>query len=156
VTGVKPAPPLNYTTVIDPVKTAHECASMLARHHAREIRTTWQGGSPAGLEFAFDTEFGPMTFVMPVNVDGTRLALQRASRAGVIPVRYTSAEHAQRVAWRVAHDWLKVQLATVESGMITVEQVMLPWARTGYDGSGPTVWDAFTEQQRARALEAGG
>jgi hypothetical protein len=147
----KTAAPLNYTTTIEPIKSAGDCTSILAVHGATEISTTWQGGEPVGLKFVIVTAYGPMAYTLPINVNGTHKVLIQAQNKGRISARFATEDQAKRVAWRVMHDWLKVQLALVEAGVAEFAQVMLPYMHT--DGAGSTVWDNFTQHQGRIAIE---
>lgn len=143
--------PLNYTTTIDPAKSATECVARLAAFGATAVGMTYDGkGFPTGLTFQIATEWGPRQFSLPVNTEGTRKALDRAYKAGHIAPRYTGPEHAGRVAWRVLKDWLEAQLALIEAGVANLTQVMLPYVHVE---KGKTLWQAYSEQA---ALEAGG
>jgi hypothetical protein len=141
-----PRGPLNYTTVIDPMKSATECIGMLAIHGATAIGLTSDGGVPTGLSFQILTPWGKRQFTMPVNVKGVEQALGRAHREGRIPLRFTGREQAQRVAWRVLKDWLEVELALIDAGVADMVQVMLPYVNVE---PGKTLFEAYGEQQLA-------
>ena len=143
--------PLNYTTTIEPGKSSIECISILAAHGAQMIGAQYGNGVPTGISFQIATAWGLRAFSLPVNVDGTHAALQKAWRAGKIPQRYASKEQAQRVAWRVLKDWLEVQIALIEAGVAELAQVMLPYRLIE---EGVTVWDRYLETEQ-KALEAG-
>jgi hypothetical protein len=151
MTASKTGAPLNYTTTIEPIKTAGECVSLLALHGATEISTTWQDGEPIGLKFMIKTAYGPMAYTLPINADGTHKVLLQARNKGKIPARFATEEQADRVAWRVMYVWLGVQLALVEAGVAEFAQVMLPYMHT--DGAGSTVWDNFNEHHGQVAIE---
>jgi hypothetical protein len=143
--------PLNYTTTIEPDKSAAECMGQLAQHGATAIGITYDGKAiPTGLTFQIATEWGLRQFSLPVNVEGTRKALDKAYRAGHIAPRFTGPTQARRVAWRVLKDWLEAQLALIEAGAVELPQVMLPYVHVE---KGKTLWQAYSEQA---ALEAGG
>lgn len=137
--------PLNYTTSIDPAKTAAECQARLARHGAAAIGITYSKGTPTGLHFQITTPHGPQNYALPVNVEGTRQALLRAYEKGGIPLARTSVEQARRTAWRVTKDWLEAQLALIEAGVSDLAEVMLPWMLTD---SGQTVYQVFAERNQ--------
>lgn len=145
------AKPLNYSTTIEPIKTAGECTSMLAIHGASEISTTWAEGEPVGLRFVIKTAYGPMQYTLPININGTWRMLQQAKSKGKITARFATEEQAKRVAWRVMKDWLEVQLDMVEAGVAEFAQIMLPYMHT--DGAGSTVWDNFTAHNGHLAIE---
>lgn len=140
--------PLDYTTTIDPGKSAAECVARLAGFGATAISITYDGkGFPIGLTFQVGTEWGPRLFSLPVN--GTRRALDRARKAGRVAPRFTGQEHAGRVAWRVLKDWLEAQLALTDAGLADLVQVMLPYVQVE---KGKTLWQAHCEHA---AIEAG-
>ena len=58
-------------------------------------------------------------------------------------------EQAQRVAWRILKDWIESQIALMESGMVCMEEVFLPYMLAG----DRTVYDALVSQE-FRALSS--
>jgi hypothetical protein len=144
--------PLNYTTTIDPAKSAGECIARLAAHGASAIGMTYSEGVPTGLTFRIATVHGERQFTLPVNIDGTLKALVKASRAGRIPPRYAERGQAERVSWRVLKDWLEAQLALIEAGVADMDEVLLPYLNVK---PGLTLYQAFVEDERL-ALNIGG
>jgi hypothetical protein len=145
--------PLNYTTTIDPVKSASECMARLAQHGATAIGMTYDGaGFPTGLTFQIQTTWGMRQFSLPCNVEGTFKALVKAHNKGNVALRYASREQAQRTSWRVVKDWLEAQLALIEAGVADLPQVMLPYLHVE---PGRTLYEAYSQNEQ-RALEAGG
>jgi len=135
---------LNYTTVIDPTKTAGECFAMLARHGASKVMILFDDTKePSGLAFEIATQWGQRQYTLPVNVPGVLAALQAGRRAGTVPNRYVNREQATRTAWRVLKDWLEAQLAMIESGISALEEIMLPWQMVE---PGKTVFQAVNEE----------
>ena len=143
--------PLNYTTRIRSDKTAGECLALLGTHGASAIAITYDDRKPTGIAFRLDTPHGPREFRLPVNVGGMHKSLLKANREGRIPARYTEAEHAHRVAWRVAKDWLEAQLAIVEAQMVTLDEAFLPYLQVE---SGRTLYEAYREREGLAALES--
>jgi hypothetical protein len=142
--------PLNYTTTVDPDKTALECIGLLRKHRATHVGIAFgDDQEPDGIEFVVRTAWGPQNYVLPVNVAGVEKALKAAWHKRLIEPRFTSREQAARVAWRQVKDWLEAQLALIESGQAELAQVMLPYERT----EGGTLWAAIVET-RTRAIEA--
>jgi hypothetical protein len=146
--------PLNYTTTIDPSKTAGECIAILVQHGASHVGMEMEEKIPTGISFQIQTRWGRRGYALPINVDGTYQALLQARRRGHIPPRYADRDQARRVAWRVLKDWLEVQIAMIEAGMFALEEVMLPWQMVE---PGKTVFMLADEEQLASmpALPAG-
>lgn len=144
--------PLNYTTTIEATKSASECIARLAEHGASAIGMTYADKKPVGLTFRIETVHGMRQFSLPVNVEGTFKALDRARRAGSIPPRYAARDQAERVSWRVLKDWLEAQLALIEAGVADMAEVMLPYLNVA---PGLTLYRAYVENEQL-AITVGG
>lgn len=137
-----------YTTTVTVESSLRKITDMLAKAGANTITTDWElSGITTGLSFGIQTEFGWIPFRLPIRVDGVQATLKRDK----VPPRYQTKEHAARVAWRIAHDWLRAQLALIDAGMTTLPEVMFPYAIVGND---TTAFEHYVSQQRA--IEAGG
>jgi hypothetical protein len=148
---------LNYTTDIPAARSVAEIIERLAAHGAERITVVYDGARrPMGLAFAIDTPHGLLTFRLPANIDATLAVLRRqtsertAGGRRVVPFSAASPEQATRVAWRVLKDWTEAQLAIIEAGMATIDQVLLPYVETP---DGRTVYQLVT--QRWLELPAG-
>lgn len=142
--------PLNYTTNIDATRTATEVQTLLAAAGADAIGFRYQDRAPIGVSFMLDTPTGLRTFELPISIDGilallnTTTATAEFRRRKVSGAKYQNREHAARVAWRIAKDWLEAQLALIAAGMATLDQVMLPYLVTG---DGRTLYDDFRTRE---------
>lgn len=136
-------PILNYTTTISSAKTAGEVQAMLGAHGANRVTSEYEGGRVAGVGFTLVTEFGPREFRMPIRADGV-LAAMKADKK--IPSSKSTPEQAERVAWRIGKDWLEAQIALVDAGMASVDEIMMPYMLTG---DGRTAFEGYAAHQRA-------
>ena len=144
--------PLNYTTTVDPGKTAMECIAILSKHGAAKVGLSLgEDRIPDGLEFVISTPFGPRAYLLPVNTDGAVKVLYQAWRDGKIPKRFSEPVQARRVAWRTMKDWLAAQMALIEVGMVDLPQIMLPYMKTN---SSKTVYELWREHE-LREIEQG-
>jgi len=143
-------PLLNYTTSISPEKTVAEIQSKLAKAGAWQILHEYQRGTGEliGLSFRIDTQFGAMAFRLPANIDAVSKILI-AQRVRSRPDR----QQATRVAWRILKDWVEAQLALIQTGQVTMEQVFLAFAQ---DSRGKTVYESLVEKKFAGLLMEGG
>ena len=142
--------PLNYTTTVDPDKTAMECIAVLTKHGASKVAISLgEDRVPDGLEFVVKTAFGPRGYSLPVNTDGAVKVLRQAWRDGKIQRRFAEPAQARRVAWRTMKDWLAAQMALIEVGMVDLPQVMLPYMRIDDEH---TLYHAWLENE-AKAIE---
>lgn len=134
-------PIANYTTSVPASTSVAAISKMLAREGASSVtQDIGKAGTVVGMSFAINTEYGMVEYRLPVRADGVQATLKRD---GVAP-RYQLHEHAVRVAWRIAHDWLRAQLALIDAGMVTLPEVMLPYALVAPD---KTIYDQFVAQR---------
>lgn len=137
-------PLLNYTTTVPVHKTVAQIHGLLVEAGARQIGTEYDSvGAPIGVMFVTETPSGPHAFALPVNAHRVKAVLQREK----VQARFTTDEHAARVAWRIVKDWCEAQLAIIRTEMVTLDQVMLPYMKAG--PSGETVYELYRDQQLA-------
>lgn len=116
-------PIANYTTDVPVSRTVGQIMGMLASAGASAItQHISEDGVTASVSFVI-REAG-QGYRLPVRIDGV-LGVLRADR---VAPRYQTREHAAKVAWRIAHDWLRSQLALIEAQMVTLPEVMFPYA----------------------------
>jgi hypothetical protein len=119
-------PLLNYTTQIDAGKTVAEIQMILSCAGALAIMTEFDAGVLVGISFRIGTPYGPTSYALPCNVESVLKILHENSK---VPRRLVNKEQAARVGWRIIKDWIEAQLALVETKMVTLDQVFLPYAR---------------------------
>ena len=150
--------PLNYTTAIPVTQTVGECQAILAAAGAASVAVHYEDGHPSGLSFTLKTPHGTRAFTLPVDLEAMQRVLAQAEKDGQFAAAkkragtYSGREHAARVAWRVAKDWLEACLALIAARMATIDQIMLPFLHVDDER---TLWEAYREREQA-ALEAGG
>lgn len=144
-------PIANYTTGVAVEQTMGEINAALARRGVSRISTTYNDdGTPAGISFAMKTAYGVREFELPVRTEGVLKAL---IADGVQP-KYRTPEHAARVAWRIAAEWLRAQSALIDAGLAELDEVMSPWMVGGVTKAGDaiTMYAHYRETQ-LRELE---
>lgn len=137
----------NYTTKIAAAKTASEIQELLAVHGVNKIMIEYRDARPTSVAFEAQTEFGPRSFALPVDVDAMHQLLIAEKRAGRLPgisepVARDRAQ-AERVAWRVMAEWLRAQMTLIASRMATLDQVMLPYLVVG---GGRSLYEAYRSE----------
>lgn len=135
-------PILNYTTKIEAAKTAGEVQTILAKAGASGVAMQFDSGQPVALAFTAMTPFGLREFTLPTNWQ----SVQRVLRKQKVQASFLTEEHAKRVAWRIVKDWVEAQLAIIQTEMVTIDQVMLPYMRNGDDGA--TVFEQYQQRQQ--------
>ena len=127
----------NYTTDVPVNKTVSEIHLLLADHGAKRILFEYGANSVVtAIIFSIDTPNGEQAVKLPANADRVREVLRQQKKNPKNRSRSQiddSQEQAERVAWRIVKDWLAAQLAILETEMVDVQQVFLPYFadRTG-------------------------
>ncbi len=135
-------PIANYTTSVKAEKTVGEIQAMLARAGASAVMFEFDEGDVSAISFRLMHNDVPLSFRLPANIDKLYIVLQNDDE---IQARFCTREQAARVAWRIIKDWLRAQLAIVETEQAQMVEVFLPYAQ--HPDTGETVFDR---------LEAGG
>lgn len=143
-------PLLNYTTEIDSAKTVGQVQAILAKAGARSITAEFDGkGRATGLSFAAEVPGGIEFFTLPVHPDRVLTVLRKQR----VQARYQTFEQAERVAWRIVKDWVEAQLAIIETEMVSLVEVMLPYMRVE---GGSTVFEKFLDTRKQLGAGRGG
>lgn len=133
---------LNYSTKVAASVTVGQMQAMLAKAGARQVAAVYEGGAAVGLGFTIETAHGLRSFTLPMDARPVEKLLREQTREA----RYNGPEQAERVAWRILKDWLEAQLAIIETQMVSLDQVMLPYMT---DDGGRTVYDLYASRQLA-------
>ena len=121
-------PILNYTTAIDPHKTVGEIQKLLASKGARGILLEYnEHGDPSAVAFQIEVRGQQLRYRLPCRAERVWDVLGKQWKAGKVERRYTTMQHANRVAWRIIKDWIEAQLAIVEAGMVEIAEVFMPY-----------------------------
>ena len=115
-------PIANYTTTVPADNSVMEIQRMLKSHNAKSIRVDYNGQEPVGLAFLIPTRQGDLPFQLPANIDAIKKVLERQHVKTVI-----DRPRAVRVAWRILRDWVRAQMAIIETEMVSLEEVFLPY-----------------------------
>lgn len=112
----------NYSTTVTALKSIGEIQGILVAHGAKHILMDYNGGEPVGLSFIVGTPYGDTPFRLPANIERVRGVLNKQRvRTSV------SRDSASRVAWRILKDWVRAQMAILETEMVSIDQVFLPY-----------------------------
>lgn len=129
----------NYTTRVDVYTSLGEIQGALAGNGARKLMIDYDGaGRPTGLMFAIDSPInGMMLFKLPAQTDGV---LAVFAKQKVKPDR----SQAERTAWRNIRDWVLAQMAFIEAGNATLDEIFLPYLT---NRQGETLYQMYTNKQ---------
>ncbi len=136
------------TTKVPADKTAMEIEDLLRKHHASKVAKEYAAGTILALYFEMMTPQGPVSFKLPVNVDAVyQVVLNKRAESPVYAHRFPDHDqklkvHAQaeRIAWRIIREWVKAQLDLIQTQMVTVVEVFMPYLLVGH---GETAYERF-------------
>lgn len=135
----------NYTTDVPVNKTVSEIHLMLADHGARRILFDYSADSKVkAISFTIETPTGEQAVRLPANVERVREVLRQQKNNPRNRNRSQiddSQDQAERVAWRIVKDWLAAQLAILETEMVDVQQVFLPYF---LNRQGQTLYEVYS------------
>jgi len=138
---------LNYTTTVAAAKSIGEIQAKLAASGAAAVTVLYREFVPVGLAFALETPVGHRTYRLPANIAAIEALLADIPRA------VKTRQQALKVSWRILRDWVYAQLAIIQAGMVTIDEVMLPYLET--TPGGPLLYEAFMDHGM-KLLTAGG
>lgn len=131
-------PLLNYTTKVDVHTTIGEIQRQLVKHGAKRIMCDYDDGcNIVALTFMINTPSGMRGIRLPANVDAVQKVLKKQKVKA-------DREQAERVAWRIVKDWIEAQMAILESEMVQMDEVFLPYM---INGNGQTLFEAYRNNQ---------
>ncbi len=132
-------PLLNYTTQIEASKTVGQIHGILVAHGARSILTNYDNqGQIESLSFEVETPHGIAHIKLPINVEAVLRVMMRSDSR--VPRRLVNRTQATRIAWRIVKDWVEAQMAILETEMVKMEQIFLPYIQTQ---NGETLFEVF-------------
>lgn len=131
-------PLLNYTTKVDVYTTLGVIQGQLVKHGARKIVQDYDDdGRISALSFLIDTPTGARGIRLPANVDAVHAVLAKQKVK-------CDREQAERVAWRIVKDWVEAQMAILESEMVQMDEIFLPYM---IGAGGQTLFEAYRKNQ---------
>lgn len=134
---------LNYTTTVEAYKTVSEIEQMLVKHGAKSIMKQFDDGMITSLSFLINTGVNDIPIKLPIRVDDVLQVLieqkKMHSKAGIKATK----DQANRVAWRILKDWIEVQMALLDIGMVQFEEIFLSYIETA---GGKTIYEKLEEK----------
>jgi hypothetical protein len=118
-------PIANFSTTVTARKSIEEIQGILVRHGAKHILIDYEEEEPVGLAFMIATPYGDTGFRLLANIDAVQKVLNRQRVRSSV-----DRQMAARVAWRILKDWVRAQVAILETEMVTIDQIFLPYMET--------------------------
>lgn len=135
------------TTRIAPERTVSEIQQILAQHGAHAILLNFEEIKVSAVSFKVDIQNKEIAFMLPCRWKEMETILRQSGRR---PASDDSFENwSRRVAWRQILRWVQAQFALVETGMVKIQEVFLPYIQ-GKDGK--TIYEKL-EESKFKLLE---
>ena len=87
----------------------------------------YDGGEVVAISFSMVLDGNEILFRLPVRWQSYFKVLERQHRRNPRSRGEVKEDPARRTAWRVAKAWMEAQLALIDSGMVELQEVMLPY-----------------------------
>jgi hypothetical protein len=125
----------NYTTTVSAIKTIGEIQEKLVEHGASSIMVNYNlNKEPESLSFQIKASHGMLSFRLPANITKVEKIMigRRAKPLNSYQYGYNDTidkihKQAMNTAWRTIKDWVESQLAMVETEMVSLEEIFLPY-----------------------------
>ena len=134
---------LNYTTTVEAYKTVSEIEQMLVKHGAKSIMKQFDDGMITSLSFLINTGVNDIPIKLPIRVDDVlQVLIEQKKMHPKAGIKATKVQ-ANRVAWRILKDWIEVQMALLDIGMVQFEEIFLSYIETA---GGKTIYEKLEEK----------
>lgn len=130
-------PLLNYTTKVPAATTVAQIQAILVKYGATDLLMQYDAGQIKALSFKVKTLQGTVAITLPADVAATYRVLRKTA-----PRAYWDMDRARNVAWRIIKDWVEAQMALIQTEMVTLAEVFLPYVITD---DGRTVFQRLQE-----------
>ncbi|GAI21136.1 unnamed protein product [marine sediment metagenome] len=137
-------PILDYTTKVPVSRTIAQIEAKLVEHGARAVMKEYgDDGRIKALSFNVKMPNGELPIRMPIDTAATLRVLKRQWDERLIESKYTTEEHAYRVAFRIVKDWIEAQMSLLETEMVRMEEIFLPYVITP---GGQTIYQVMAKK----------
>lgn len=119
------------TTQIPTEKTVGEIQEKLGLYGASAIMVEYANKQVSAVSFKIKIGEKEVPFRLPCRWESVLKLLKRNMSARTRRTIDDIEAQAKRVAWRQILRWVEAQMALVETNMVTIEEVFLPYVQTG-------------------------
>ena len=116
---------------------------MLVKHGAKSIMKQFDDGMITSLSFLINTGVNDIPIKLPIRVDDVLQVLIEQKKMHPKAGIKATKDQANRVAWRILKDWIEVQMALLDIGMVQFEEIFLSYIETA---GGKTIYEKLEEK----------
>ncbi len=128
----------NYTSEVPVERTLQYIQQMLSKFGAEKVTIEYFRGTAVGVVFTIKTPKGLMPIKLPARLEKVPYAMY-----GREVHSEQEKQQVYRTAWKNIHDWIAAQLALIETEMVKMEEVFLPYMQ---DQEGVTFFERMEER----------
>lgn len=147
----------NRTSTVSPQNTAARIEKILADAGVSSVSRMYTNGEIVGFDFIIPTQFGSVSFRMPIDTEKAySVLLSDAVSNSRQSWRITGTKkenirlQASRTAWKLAQEWIEIQLSMVAMKQAELVQVFLPYVVK----NGVTLFDTMKQGGYTALLSA--
>lgn len=124
------------TTKIPPEQTVGQIQALLGRYGASAILMEYEGGAVSAVAFKYPVNGEQIPFRLPCRWHPIRDHFINRRKNNVYDDGQIASYEAQakRVAWRQILRWIEAQMALVDTKMVSVQEVFMPYMQIGKRG----------------------
>lgn len=142
------------TTKIPVSQTVGEIQKILGEYGASAILIEYECGEPSALLFEIKLEGAIPSFKLPCHWKPIEEHLNQKHKPkeymwGERLITRNNKDQAKKVAWRQILRWVEAQMALIETKMVKMQQVFLPYLQTG---NNQTLYEVI-EERKFKAIE---
>jgi hypothetical protein len=116
----------NYRSEMPIGRIFESLTRILVSHGARELTFSYdEAGRSTGLTFTITTTRGVLPVRLPARIEKVAQLMEAQQAPG-----RRDPNQAYRTAWKNIHDWVAAQMALLETEMVKLEEVFLPYILT--------------------------
>jgi len=128
------------TTQIEASQTVGEIQRILGKYGASAILTEYDNGEVTAVSFRVRFNSQEIPFRLPCRWEAILKKLK--SRRKRRPYKRSIESQARRVAWRQVLRWIEAQLALVDTEMVQIQEVFMPYLQMN---TGQTLYEKLEE-----------
>lgn len=135
----------NYTTQLSDAQIFEAIGKTLSSHKARRVTFDYDdAGRAVAIEFIVEVGKESCAFRLPARFQKAEPLVAQARKAARLAASGPALSDAlYRVVWAVIRDWLDAQMALIDIGPSSIEEVFLPYLVEG----NKTLFERFAEQR---------
>jgi hypothetical protein len=111
----------NYTSSMPINRIFDNIQKMLVSRGAKQIMFDYDDGLATGIMFTIQSPKGLLPIKLPVRIEKIKQVFMNDG------IRYKDELQPYRTGWKNIHDWIKAQLAMLDTEMVKLEEIFLPY-----------------------------